>query len=380
MKMKRVLAGVIASVLLCLAALGAGCGGGDSIESSMDAVAEGVVAKANSQYALTLGFAGDICFADDEDCAMQRLISAGSDNIADGIDARFVELMSGMDLMWINNEFCYSDRGEPLAGKAYTFRSSPYNVHFLRDLGIDAAGLANNHVFDYGEEAFVDTLETLEEAGIPYVGAGRNLAAAQAPLYLESEGFTIAYVAASRAEHYAVLTPEATGMTPGILWCYDDALFLDAISAAAARADYVVALPHWGTEHSTELEEGQAESAHAYIDAGADAVIGAHPHILQGIEYYNGKPILYSLGNFWFDGYDIDTLVAELRITGERAADGSASLDGANVQVILHPGTQSDMFTAWADTPEWRDGIFRHLENISFGISIDGDGVVLPGN
>ena len=379
--MRRIVTRLVAAALICLGAAGlcAGCASdADVVVGSMGEVAEGIVADAGNRYALTLGFAGDICFSDDEDCSMQRLIQAGSDSITDGIDARFVELMNGMDLMWINNEFCYSDRGEPLEGKAYTFRSSPYNVHFLRDLGIDVAGLANNHVYDYGEDAFTDTLSTLEGAGIPYVGAGRNAAAAYAPVYLEAEGLKIAYVAASRAEHYAVLTPEATYGTPGIAWCYDDTLFLDAIREAAANADYVIALPHWGTEHSIELEEGQAESGHAYIDAGADAVIGAHPHILQGIEYYNGKPILYSLGNFWFDWYDIDTLVAELRITGKRGEDGKASLEGADVQLVLYPGTQSDAFTAWADTDEWRSSIFRNLEDISYGIAIDGEGVVRP--
>ena len=124
------------------------------------------------------------------------------------------------------------------------------------------------------------------------------------------------------------------------------------------------------------LEEKQISSAHAYIDAGADAVIGTHPHILQGIEFYNGKPIMYSLGNFWFDDYDIDTLVAELRITGEQEG-GKATMNAENVELVLYPGTQSNVFTSWASTSDERNRIFRYLEEISDDqVRISDDGVV----
>ena len=328
--------------------------------------------KARS-YDFTLGFAGDICLADNY-IPMQHLQAIGSEDISDGIDPRFIEIMKGMDKMWINNEFVYSRRGEPLPTKMWTFCGDPDNVSYLKDLGVDIVGLANNHSFDFGEVSFLDTLETLEKAEIPYVGAGRNLEQAGAPVYLETNGFRIAYVAASRAE-YTVYTPEATDTEPGILWCYDYTRFLDSIRTAAENADYVIALPHWGVEHSTVLEEEQIYGAHALIDAGADAVIGAHPHILQGIEYYEGKPILYSLGNFWFDDYDIDTLVAELHIKGRRT-DADAPLKDAEIELRLYPGTQSGAYTALADTEEWKNRILQYLEGISVNVNIDEDGVV----
>lgn len=358
-------------MLLAAALTACGCSpAGGASSSGADASAGSDPAEAQDRhFAFSLGFAGDICFADNY-IPMQHLASIGSEDISSGIDQRFIDLMQGMDLMWVNNEFCYSARGEALEGKMWTFRSKPENVKYLFDLGVDIAGLANNHVYDYGKDAFNDTLATLEDANMPYVGAGRNIDAAQAPIYLSTNGFTIAYVAASRAE-YERFTPEATATDGGILLCYDDARFIESIRTAAQHADYVVALPHWGVEHSTELEDGQIASAHAYIDAGADAVVGAHPHILQGMEYYKGKPILYSLGNFWFDDYDIDTLVAELRIEGEGQA-----LDGADVRLVLHPGTQSEVFTAWADTDEWRGRIFEHIEDISINIEVDDDGTV----
>ena len=360
-------------ILLVFAALVAfGCSSNSGSKAAQSGSSAGL--EPGSSYSISLGFAGDICLADNY-VPMERLASIGSDDIADGIDRRFIDLMRGVDLMWINNEFCYSTRGEGPVGKMWTFRANPENVKYLGDLGVDIVGLANNHAYDYGWDAFIDTLTTLEDAGIPYVGAGRNLSAAKAPVYLEKDGITIAYVAASRAE-IDVFTPEAEVAGPGILWCYDDTLFLESISIAAERADYVIALPHWGIEYSTDLEDGQIASAHAYIDAGADAVIGSHPHILQGMEYYKGKPIIYSLGNFWFDDNDIDTLVAEIRIEGTVGSDGTQPLDGAEIELVLHPGTQSGVFTAWADTDEWRDRIFRHLEDISTNIVIDDDGVV----
>ena len=284
--------------------------------------------------------------------------------------------MHDVDLMWLNNEFVYSYRDEPNPGKMYTFVGSPENVKYLHDLGVDIVGLANNHTFDYGIESFTDTLETLENAGIPYVGAGRNDTEAYAPVYLGAGGITIGYVAASRAE-YTIYTLEATATEPGIAWCYENERFLQSVREAAAHADFVVVLPHWGVEHSTVLEDVQIESAHQYIDAGADIVIGAHPHILQGIEYYNGKPILYSLGNFWFDGYDIDTVLAEVQVSGMIAANGS--MDGEpTVTVVLHPGLQSGVYTAWEEGTDEGARILSYLEAISVNVTIGEDGVVRP--
>ena len=351
------------------ASKGTGSPSSEKTKTSKEAVEQ------DRSYDFTLGFAGDICLADNY-IPMQHLAAIGSEDISDGIDPRFIEIMKGMDQMWINNEFVYSRRGEPLPTKMWTFCGDPDNVSYLKDLGVDIVGLANNHTFDFGEVSFLDTLETLEKAQIPYVGAGRDIEQAAAPVYLEADGFKIAYVAASRAE-YTIYTPEAAETEPGILWCYDYTRFLESIKKAAENADYVIALPHWGVEHSTVLEDEQIYGAHALIDAGADAVIGAHPHILQGIEYYEGKPIIYSLGNFWFDDYDIDTLVAELHIKGKKT-DKDASLKKAKVELKLYPGTQSGVYTALADTEEWRNRILQYLEGISVNVNIDEKGVVHP--
>ena len=141
----------------------------------------------------------------------------------------------------------------------WTFRAGPERAKVLNALGVDVAQLANNHVYDYGQEAMYDTFSALEAVGIPYVGAGRTLEEAMKPYYTEVDGKKIAIVAASRAEKYK-MTPQATDTTPGILRCYDTELFVQTIKEARANADYVVAVVHWGTEHTTVLEEMNREA------------------------------------------------------------------------------------------------------------------------
>lgn len=367
----------IYALLLCVALL-TGCGQSEpSAPESDDQIShektesvardsEVITEEEPNEFQITLGFAGDICFADDE--KVMQHYHASDDDITACIDPDYIKAMHSMDFMWLNNEFCYSNGGEPMPGKMWTFRSDPENVELLHILGVDIVGLANNHVFDYGEEAFYDTLTTLEEAEIPYVGAGRNIEAAASPVYFQCDGITIAYVAASRAEKF-ILTPEAGEDSPGVLRCYDTERFLQEIQEARANADYVIALPHWGTEHSTVLEDVQTSTARDYIDAGADIVIGAHSHCLQGFEFYNGKPILYSLGNFWFDEYTCDTMVLQVTITGSDNRD-------LQTEISMLPGTQKDLVTTMAHTQDEQRRIYNYMEDISIQVSIDDSGVV----
>ena len=322
-------------------------------------------------HEITLAFAGDINF-DDNWCNMIYYHSH-ADALSDVIDEDYLEYMRSADLFWINNEFTYSDRGAPLNGKMYTFRAAPENVELLTQMGADIVGLANNHVYDYGEEALIDTMDTLQNAGIPYVGAGHDLAEAMSPVYFDLDGFTVAYVAASRAEKFK-MTPQATESSPGILRCYDNTLFLEEIEEAAAHADYVIALPHWGMEYSTVLEEAQTKGAKAYIDAGADAVIGAHSHCLQGLEIYEDKPVVYSLGNFWFNEKTLDTMMVVLHVTYEEDSEEVPRILSVETEIV--PGTQAGYITTMADTPEERRRIFDYLEGISEGIQIDSEGIV----
>ena len=318
----------------------------------------------DASFDFTLCFAGDINL--DENWCTTQYMSAQPNGIYDCISEELVGLMKDADIMCLNNEFSYSTQGKPLAGKAYTFRANPERVEVLQQLGVDAVTLANNHVYDYGKEAMMDTFAVLEDAGIPYFGAGDTLQRAMKPLYLEVDGKTIALVAASRAEKYK-MTPQATDVEPGILRCYDTELFLQVIKEAKEHADFCIAFVHWGTEYSYDLEQVQLDTGKEYLDAGADVVIGAHSHCLQGMEYYDGKPIIYSLGNYWFNEKTLDTMLLLLHFSGD---DNETQL---TVQVI--PAVQSGCQTTYASEFNEQRRIYDFLESISVNVEISDEGI-----
>lgn len=341
---------------------------------STESYEEAPTEASNQQLDITLAFAGDLSLADNY-VVMDYYHNEAEEDLANCIDSAYIKRMNDADVMWINNEFCYSNQGSPIPGKAYTFCAAPENVSILKELGVDIVGLANNHVYDFGPEAFADTLATLRGAEIAYVGAGADIKEASAPVYVDVDGYKIAYVAATRAEKN-IKTPEATETSGGVFRCYDNTDYIEKIKEAKANADYVIALPHWGTEHSTILESAQTDGAKEYIDAGADAVIGAHTHCLQGMDFYNGKPIIYSLGNFWFDDYTLDTMLLELHLTG--------TTDHVQVTVEMVPGTQSERVTRMSSTVQERNRIYAYMESISSNIGItpateeDNGGIVFP--
>ena len=178
----------------------------------------------------------------------------------------------------------------------------------------------------------------------------------------------IGYVAASQAEKFK-MTPQATDTTPGILRCYDPSLYLEVIRQTAKVADIVIANIHWGTEGSHKVEQYQRDLAYAMIDAGADAIIGSHPHVLQGIEYYQGKPIMYSLGNFWFNAKTMYTCLYELEID-------TASKTISSVRFI--PAIQKNCKTTYPADFTTQRKIYDFEQSISTNIVIDDDGYVYP--
>ena len=316
-------------------------------------------------YDFTLCFAGDVSL--DESAVTTNKLDSSKNGIYDCISPELISIMQQADLMCLNNEFTYSTNGSPMEGKAYTFRAHPDRVKVLQELGVDVVTLANNHVYDYGKQAFLDTMTTLKNADIDYFGAGKDLKEAMAPVYYEIDGKTIAFVGASRAEKNK-MTPQAKENSPGILRCYDTELFLQVIKEADANADFVIAVVHWGTEYSTVLEKAQLMTGKAYLDAGADAIIGGHSHCLQGMEFYNGKPIIYSLGNFWFNRKTLDSMLVELRFYGDD--------DGGNVEVSVVPALQKSAKTTILTDFEEKERLFSHLEDISINVEIDENGIV----
>ncbi|MEW9671006.1 CapA family protein [Ammoniphilus sp. 3BR4] len=201
------------------------------------------------------------------------------------------------DLSMLNLETAISKGGEAKQ-KEYTFRSDPMMAEALRQAGIDIVTVANNHALDYGTEAFLDTLDHLKKAGVHYVGGGKNQDEAYAPVQVEVKGKKISVFGFSRV--LAEANWHAGLNHPGMSSAYDPELVYRAVQPYIDQSDYTVVYLHWGQELAEQPLPYQVQLAHGLIDLGVDLVIGSHPHVLQGLEWYKDKLIAYSLGNFVF--------------------------------------------------------------------------------
>ncbi len=273
---------------------------------------------------LVMDFTGDLSFADG--VATTIYMDHQVNGITDCFSKKLLDEMQSADILMVNNEFSYTNRGTALKGKAYTFRGDPSRVELLDTLGVDVVSVANNHVFDYGEVGLLDTLDTLRAAGMPFTGAGVNLEEAQKPVYFIAGGKKIAICAGTQIERTLNFTQEATGISPGVLKCLHPEIFCEEIRQAKANSDYVIVIPHWGTEGNANYGEDQVVLAKKFVEAGADVIIGGHTHCLQAVEYMDDVPIFYSLGNYWFSitgtmPDDYDTGIAQIRIKEDGSID-----------------------------------------------------------
>ncbi len=315
------------------------------------------------QEQIKLAFAGDILL-DDEYAMMFRYRSRGSD-INDTFSATLLERMRNADVFMLNNEFPFSTRGTPTEGKTFTFRANPSNIEMYAQLGVDLVSLANNHAYDYGEEALLDTFSTLEEAGIPYVGAGRNIEEAKKPVYLIANGMKIAVVSATQIERNAVPdTKEATMTNAGVLRCMDPTALLEVIAQAKANSDFVILYIHWGTESQETTDWLQDKQAPIYAEAGVDLIIGDHPHCLQKIDCISGVPVVFSLGNYWFNSKTQNTCLVEVQLTKE----GLKSL-----QFI--PCLQENCRTSQLEGAK-KEEVLNYMRKLSPNVQIDSEGYV----
>ena len=286
-------------------------------------------------------------------------------DISGVVDGTFRSVIDSSDVFMANEEFPFSSRGTAAADKQFTFRLPPEKVSIFQELGIDIVTLANNHALDFGTDALLDTCHTLDQAGIYRVGAGANLDEAKRPVIMEIKGKKIGFLGASRV--IPVGSWNATANGPGMLTTYDPALLLEEIRKAKEKCDFVTVYVHWGIERDERPQDYQRTMGKQYIDAGADMVIGSHPHVLQGMEYYKGKPIIYSLGNFIF-GSSIP-----------RTALLKADWDGVTLSLELVPGTSSGGYTrAMTDDAEKQE-FYQYMTSISYDVAVDEETGTLSG-
>lgn len=253
------------------------------------------------------------------DVLMDRSEPAGRDPFA-----KLVPELLDADLALVNVEMAIADVGAPQGGKEFTFRSPPSAVETIAAAGVDVATLGNNHALDFGRDALLQTASLLDGAGVKPVGAGATADAAFAPATFTVGGRRAAEVSvAVLGASHNVPGGWAAGAVPGIATTRGDRL-VEAVRAAAAEHDVVVVTVHWGTERAPCPNADQIRIGDALVDAGADAVIGHHPHVLQPVVERGGGLIAYSLGNFvWHprSGPQGETGVLEIRFVGD-ALDG----------------------------------------------------------
>ncbi|QPM67738.1 CapA family protein [Atribacter laminatus] len=216
----------------------------------------------------------------------------GQDYPLKGIDLYLLN----RDLVLGNLEGPLSERGEALK-KKFIFRGNPSYVAVLEKAGINLVSLANNHIMDYGNLALIDTIDNLKNAGLYPFGAGENQEEALKPVIIYKNGLTLSFFAfLGYPLQIEKVDPKSSGPCQVGL---DE--FISALQDIRDQVDFIIVSLHWGLEYESLPHPHQVEIAHQLIDNGVDLIIGHHPHVIQGIEKYRGKYILYSLGNFLFD-------------------------------------------------------------------------------
>lgn len=320
-----------------------------------------------------------------------------------------VGLLRSTDVAFGNFEIPLSERGYP-ADKFITIRTSPERARDVRSLGLDVVSLANNHIMDYGPEGLIDTMSALEREGIQHVGAGADLTSAVELKVREAGGLRIGFLAwstilppgalatdvrpgvAPLAIHtgYEVVVRllEAPSSPPVITWVdpMAEELVVEQVARARADVDFLIVSVHWGADFGDDLAAYERPLGHSLIRAGADLVIGNHPHVIRGIELYDGKPILYGSGLFVEqvprDGASADVLALYEQLSPDSYV---ALLDvgpGGASALRLVPTTQEVNGLPQLAHGEAFDRIAERLVRLSAPwrtrLVVEGEGIVVP--
>lgn len=316
--------------------------------------------KVNVTEDTTVIFTGDVLFAN----AFQ--VGYDANGIEGVIEEDLLKELQKADILMVNQEFPFSERGTAMNDKQYTFRCNPNYVTALKEMGVDIVSLANNHVLDYGKDALRDTFAALDETGILYGGAGESKERAKEVQIIEVNGKKYGFIAVSRVVPTGDWKVENSA--PGVFSCYDDADLIKLVEQASDECDFLAVYPHWGVEYQAYPEDYQRTIAERVLAAGADVVVGSHTHCLQGVEYMGDKPVFYSMGNFVF-GQKIDSS-AILKVT--ISADGNISYQ--YLPIFAEGGVTR---LAAGDKAEQT---YAHLRQISQGTVITEKGIISKKN
>lgn len=276
-------------------------------------------------------------------------------------------ILQGCDIRLCNLECVLSDVGVPWSAtpKAFHFRSDEKNVEVLTSAYIQMVSIANNHVLDFEQEAFLRMLKVLDKANIVHAGAGKNLEEAKKPAILKVKGEKVGMIAFTDNEP----DWEATKTTPGVYFVPTD------ISDPRAQelfqqirdtnVDFLIVSAHWGGNWGYRPPKEHVSFAHALIDAGADLVFGHSPHVFRGIEVYKNRPIIYSAGDF-IDDYAVDDV--------EKNDESFIFVVEKGKELLLYPTLirqfQAVSAPAWENMEVLCNEMGTELQNLSLSIRI----------
>lgn len=249
-----------------------------------------------------------------------------------------LDILRNADISMINLENPISIKGTKIE-KEFNFRMHPKYLNSLLDGGIDIVSLANNHVYDYGEEALFDTMKYLDSCDIKYVGIGKDLTDARKPVIFTVKNKKIAFLSYSGSSFAA--NYKKSGSAPR-----NKKIIYEDLKKLKGIVDYIIINYHWGEEKEEYPNEYQKDLAHFTIDSGADLVIGHHPHVLQGIERYKNGVIVYSLGNFIFGGNNrrkYETILFEVKIINSKILYNVIPLIITNWQALIPDDNQKNI-------------------------------------
>lgn len=306
--------------------------------------------KEPEKVSLTISAAGDCTLGTDENFYYATSFPAKYEAVQDPgyFFQKVLPVFSQDDLTIVNMEGILTAEELQREIKQFAFKGDPEYVQILTEGSVEAANLANNHSRDYGEQSYTDTIEIMENAGIPTFGYDRTA-------LLDVKGVKVGLVGTYElADH---------------MGCEEE-MIQNIESLKEQGAQLIIASFHWGIERTNVPNEIQVNLAHSAIDHGADLVLGHHPHVLQGIETYKGKNIVYSLGNFCFGGNsgpnDMDAMIFQQTFTLE---DGELVEDNVtNITPVKISGSWAQGVNDYQPTPvegDTGEGIISRIEEYS---------------
>lgn len=278
------------------------------------------------------------------------------------LSEELLNAMTQADVFFLNQECSISSEGEALEGKG-VLHANADRMKILEGLGADVVSLGNEHAADFGQDALKENLELLKNAKIAAVGAGADANQAKQPVYLIVNGIKIGFTAASGVEDTFDLA--AGEGKAGIQEYTDTKQYEDVIREAAANCDYLIVYDHEGKGDTNNVEAYQKEHAAAFLEAGADLVLGGHSDRLQGMEYINGKPVVYSMGSVLTDGTSRYAGILKLTIKPEGLE-----------QMEIVPAIQTEEKTEYLDAKEEQKKIYDAVAALCPNAVIDENGVI----